>query len=102
MRRRTGQQSVDTLGGKRADAYRVAGMVDGVSAEPVDLGQRGIERGQIRVDVGNDGDARGHGAEAQAAKHVGSLSASQLPARRHGSRIRGGTASSSLATTSVG
>jgi hypothetical protein len=53
------QQAVKALGWVRADADGVAGVVDGVAAQGVDRVERRVQRREIGVRVGDDGDLPG-------------------------------------------
>jgi hypothetical protein len=47
-----------------AVADEVAAAADALEAELVDARQRGVQRGQVRVDVGDHRDGLGHGLNA--------------------------------------
>ena len=53
------QQAVQALGWVRGDADGVAGVVDGVAAQGVDRAKRRVQRREIGVRVGDDGDRSG-------------------------------------------
>src|SRR5439155_17534308 len=61
----------------------VPGQPDAVRADPIDVGEHGLQRGEIRVDVGENGEAH------RAAERVRPISGSQYGARmRRQSRHR--------------
>ncbi len=59
---RRAEQAIEALGGVGADADGVAGVEDRIAPGAGDGGQHGLERRQVRVGVGDDGDtdARTH------------------------------------------
>ena len=64
------------LVGMRAVADQVAAAVDALDPELVDARERGLQRGQVGVDVGDDGDGVGHGFSVRRSERTGSRSRS--------------------------